>query len=88
MALSNFLNKVRSKPESWRHGLALALAAVFTLVIFAAWVSTLSLRHQILADQSGAQAPGPLDQAKVLVGNQLGTVGLGAQSVLNLIQQR
>lgn len=83
---ASYLDRVRTKPESTRHGLALLLAGVLTILILLGWLIFLRI-DSTPAKVSESEQAGPVERLLAVVKTEAANIGRGVAEFKTLLNQ-
>ena len=84
---ASYLNRVRTKPESTRHGLALLLAGVLTIVILTGWLIFLRTDSTPASGTGASEQVGPVERLVAVVKTEVANIGRGAAELKALLNE-
>ncbi len=84
---ASYLDRVRTKPESTRHGLALVLAGGLTVVILAGWLVFLRTDSTEAAAAGASEQVGPVERLLAVVKTEVANIGRGVTELKILLNQ-
>jgi len=84
---ASYLDRIRTKPESTRHGLALVLAGGLTVVILVGWLVFLKTDSVAAAPTSASEQTGPVEHLLAVVKTEVANIGRGGAELKTLLNQ-